>query len=633
LGDCPAIEDGRMATGNRGLITRLAHDCETKSRVRCWGIWACAALIVISAAIQYLAWRDKGATFDEPTHLLAAYVQTAEGDFRIDPENPPLWKYYVGLGMGKIQIDRANPLWDESLGSRAAEGTLVRETIYGQGNNTDQLVDAARFRMTLVGCALAVVTGWWARRLAGDVAAVVAVAALCFDPNFLAHAPLVKNDVAMALCLMLLMAGVWLMGEKAKAARCAAVIMLGAAAINVKFSGVIAFPLAGAALAVRALTNRPWEWLGRPVASRVGRCVCVLGLLIAMAVVSWAAIWACYQFRFSPTRDQQHFGLADILVTQAKGDWIAEHGGVAPPVANEMDAVVAQWQPTLATRTIIAALKHRLFPEAFLVGALHLSALSKTRVMFLAGSYSYRGWWWYFPLAWAVKTPITVIAALGLALGYYLWRRAEFRGLDRRGIFVTIFSAALYFAVAAVSGVDVGIRHLLPVYPYLCVLLGVAAAVAIRSFPKSTGAVLAAFLLGIAAEAAIAFPNFIPFIDEAFGGWRRGADLLSDSNVDWGEDLPALAAWQRENAGYSLQLCYFGSADPRYYGIHYVNLPGSMAPDDEENAGERPGAIAVSAGMLDDPLLPPQVRELLNRLRQTTPIAVLGHTIYVHAAP
>jgi 4-amino-4-deoxy-L-arabinose transferase-like glycosyltransferase len=632
LGDVEALADGSLAAGSGELERRLQLDSDTKSRQHLWGIVACAALIAISATIQYASWREKCATFDEPTHLLAAFAQTAEGDFRIDPENPPLWKYYLGLGMRPIQIDQANPLWNESLGSRAAEGTLVRETMYGGKNDPDRLIAAARSRMIFVGCVLAAVTAWWARRIAGDVAAVIAVAALCLDPNFLAHAPLVKNDVATALCLMLLMAAVSLLGERATPLRCAAIMGLCAAAINVKFSGVVAIPLAATALMVRAMMPRPWDWLGRRIASRTARAGCVLILLIGMLVVSWAVVWACYQFRFSPTRDDRHFGLADILVTQAKGDWIAEHGG-APPPANAIDSVVAQWRPTLGTRMILAALNHRIFPEAFLVGALHLSALSKTRVMFLMGSYSYRGWWWYFPGAWAMKTPLAIIVALALAAGFVVFRRTEFSKLDRWGIFVTVFAAAVYFAVAAASGVDVGVRHLLPAYPNAYVLLGVAAALAIRSFPKTTAALLAALFLGIAVETVITFPNFIPFVNVAFGGWPHGIDLLSDSNIDWGQDLPALEKWQSENPGYRLSLCYFGSADPRYYRIYYVNLPGSMAPDDGESMENRPGVVAVSAGMMNDPLVPQDQRELFQRLRRTTPIAVLGHTIYLYAMP
>lgn len=125
--------------------------------------------------------------------------------------------------------------------------------------------------MILLGCFLAGITGWWAWRLAGNVAAVVAVCALCFDPNFLAHAPLVKNDVATALVLMLLMAGVWLLGEKATIFRFVAVALMSAAAIDIKFSGILAVPMVGLVLLFRAVMKKPWQCFGRWLPSRPAR--------------------------------------------------------------------------------------------------------------------------------------------------------------------------------------------------------------------------------------------------------------------------------------------------------------------------------------------------------------------------
>lgn len=593
----------------------------------------CAALILISATIQWQAWLGKCATFDEPTHLMAAYLQTTESDFRIDPENPPLWKYYLAAGMAKVQIDRASPLWDALLRSRAAEGTFVRNTLYSTpANDPDALLRAAHARMIVVGGALAAVSGWWARRLAGNLAAIVAVAALCFDPNFLAHAPQVKNDVPIALCLILLMAAVSSLGEKATPLRFFVVALLSAAAINIKFTGILALPIAAAALLLRALLPKPWQCFGRAVQSRLGRISIAAAMVACLLPIMWASIWACYQFRFSPTPSpSEHFGLTDILRTRARGDWIAAHGGQTSPPSNVVDDFVAHWHPKPITRLTLAAIDHRLLPEAFLVGFLHLTGQSETRVMFLGGSISYTGWWYYFPLAMLFKTPLATLAALALAGIYCIARRLTSQFADPWAISATLLAPAIYFAAAVLSDVNVGIRHLLPVYPFLYILLGISAARSIRHFPKSTKLILAVLAAGLALESAAAFPNFVPFLNIASGGWRQGVTLLGDSNIDLGQDLPALADWQRQNPGLQLYLCYFGTADPRYYRIHYINMPGSMAPPDQNQIAGVPSVIAISAGTLRDPLIPASQQQLFRDLQSRPPLVVLGHTLYLYA--
>jgi 4-amino-4-deoxy-L-arabinose transferase-like glycosyltransferase len=602
-------------------------------RQSAWAIGVCAALMAASVILQWQAWRDKCATYDEPTHLIAAYLQTAESDFRVDPENPPLWRYYIAAGMARVQVDRTSQLWNAMLRTRAAEGTFVRDTLYSTpANDPDALLRAARSRMILLGCVLAGVSGWWAWRLAGNLAAIVAVGALCLDPNFLAHAPLVKNDVSIALCLMLLMAGVWLLGEKATALRFIAVALMAAAAINVKFTGILAIPMAGLALLLRSMMPRPWQCFGRSACSSFGRLCVAAALMTCLLLVAWASIWACYRFRFSPTpASDQHFGLTDILRTQAKGDWIAAHGGVTAPPPGIVDDLVQHWHPGLSTQLTLAAMKHRLLPEAFLVGLLHLSGQSETRLMFLAGSVSYAGWWCYFPLAMLYKTPLATLTAFGLAGVYWIVCRGQFQKEDSWAIAVAAMAPAIYFVSAVASHVNVGIRHLLPLYPFLYVLLGVVTARSFRQFPRSTKLILSVLMVGLAVETWISFPDFMPFFNAAAGGWRQGVGLLGDSNIDWGQDLPALAEWQRQNPDRQLYLCYFGTADPRYYKIRYVNVPGSTAPPDQNQPADAPRVIAISAAMLRNPLIPAAQHDLFRNLQMRPPLTVLGHTIYLYA--
>ena len=191
---------------------------------------ACGLLLIAFAIIAWSAWRQKSAAFDEPFHFTSAWLQTHYGDFRCNSEDPPLWKYYVAAGTSKndLPMDEQTPLWNRMLDSIPAASVLYSVKVLYQtpGIDADKLLRAARVRMVLIGVALGAAIAWWGWRLRGPLAAVVATAAFCLDPNFLAHSPIVKNDVPITLVFLLLMAAVWLLGERATLLRCAAVMLL-----------------------------------------------------------------------------------------------------------------------------------------------------------------------------------------------------------------------------------------------------------------------------------------------------------------------------------------------------------------------------------------------------------------------
>jgi len=140
-------------------------------------------------------------------------------------------------------------------------------------------------------------------------------------------------------------------------------------------------------------------------------------------------------------------------------------------------------------------------------------------------------------------------------------------------------------------------------------------------------------MAGLAVETFAAYPNFIPFFNVAAGGWQNGPNLLGDSNLDWGQDLPALAQWQREHPQYQLLLSYFGSADPRYYQIHYMRLPGSDSPPDETARDSRTPVYVLSGNAFHIPWLPREQQAFYDQLRRQKPLAVLGHCIYLYNSP
>jgi hypothetical protein len=244
----------------------------------------------------------------------------------------------------------------------------------------------------------------------------------------------------------------------------------------------------------------------------------------------------------------------------------------------------------------------------------------------------------FFPAAFLVKTPLPALALMAAGL----WLSARRR--ERRGELALLLAApAVYAAAALAAPLHLGHRHILPVYPFLFVAAGAAAS------PRRGRAGPRAVALGGAAACALsallvfappwrpqaAFPDFLAYFNELAGGPRGGGRVLVDSDLDWGQGLKSLAAWLRtRGVSEPVNLCYFGTAEPRFYGVRYVNLPGGLpfAPEAGFEKARVPGWLAISAtsfsGVYMDPALRTAWRDFLRRTDARL-AGVAGRSIYV----
>jgi hypothetical protein len=593
-----------------------------------------AGLLVLFALLGGTAWRDKSATFDEPLHFIGAWLETHYGDFRCDPEDPPLWKYYAvaGTNASALQFPRTGIVWDRMLDDRRVEGLFFRQVFfYMPGNDLMSVLPAARLRMLMLGVALGALIAWWAWRLGGPIAGAVAAGAFCLDPNFLAHAPLLKNDVPISLVFLWFMAALWGVGKRVTLLNTAALGLAIGAALSVKFSGVLVVPVLILALLVRAILGEPWPWLKGIAATRAARLGLAAVIGVASGAIGWLVVWGCYRFRYGPTTDPtQLFDFSEMWWIAAKHKAFAAYRAFSLPESVMRDWF-AHWNPGWVYRAMLWIGEHHLMPQAWVEGFLFTWGTAPGRYTFLMGGDAMWGRWYYFPIAMAVKTPTATLVAVGTALAYWGVRRFPASRLWDCASLLLV--PVVYLTTAMTSDLNLGIRHVLPVYPFLFIILGLTAAAGMRRRRRTATAAILVLTAGLAVETFAAYPDFIPFFNTVSGGWANGPNLLADSNVDWGQDLSSIARWQREHPQYQLFLYYFGSADPRYYGIHYVNLPGSNSLDDEMADNSRPRVFAVSANGFHQPFLGADDRAFYAKLQKQKPIAVLGHCIYLYNQP
>jgi hypothetical protein len=232
------------------------------------------------------------------------------------------------------------------------------------------------------------------------------------------------------------------------------------------------------------------------------------------------------------------------------------------------------------------------------------------------------------------KTPTATLAVGLLALALLLrpaWCRRLWTDPERRWALLCLFVPLLVLGLWSVTTkvTNAGVRYVLPLYPFLLVALGVAVARAWWKGVVWIRALLVTLAVALAAESLTAFPDYLSFFNALAGGSRGGIRLLGDANLDLGQDLPALAEWQRRHPGTKLYLSYFGTADPASYGIEYTNIPPGYRYGPQTQWPSEPGVIAVSASTLQGTRLNPRLRQVWRRFASREPLEVLGGTIYL----
>jgi hypothetical protein len=592
---------------------------------------ACGLLLTLFAATSWLAWQSKGITFDEPLHLIGSVLQVREGNFRIDSENPPLWKYLIALSNNPILDMKL----DEPPGGDSADippypsvqDYATQEVYSTPANDARALVRAGRVRMLPLAVLLGALIAFWSWRLGGPLAACVSLAAYSLDPNFLAHGLLVKNDVPISLLFTAIALSVWYVGRRVTILNACTLAFLLAAALTTKFSGLLAIPVLAIALLLRAALPTAWpilRWEASTFASRISAAAIIVFFCL---IVSWLSIWACYDFRYQP-RSGPTSDLKNMIETYASAQTVASHDSTYDVPQEQFQTWRREWKPDGVVLTVQWIAAHHLLPESYLVGFLHVQAVSLGGISFLMGQTSVHGWWYYFPLAMAFKTPLATLVALVLAAIICLFLP---RPRDRWAIIALATAPGLYMLSAMHTHMDIGLRHIFPVYPFLYIFLGIIAARAATRFGKPIAVVLAILFIGLTVETFAAFPDFIPFFNVAAGGSRGGARLLSDSNIDWGQELPDLARWQQKNPDYQLMLCYFGAADPRYYGIRYAKLPASFIPTDQTRPTGQQPYWAISVVALQGQYLNSKGKAFYAPFKNRVPTQILGGSIYLYA--
>lgn len=532
-----------------------------------WEWVALLAGLLLFALQAGLSSPQKSAAFDEEYHLAAGYAYLRTGDFRMSSSHPPLVNVLSALPL-LLRDDVALPVEHPSW----AEGDyfIFSDVFLWEANENPQaLLVLARWPVIVLGTLLAALLFVWARQWAGPAAGWAALLFAVFDPNLLANARLVTTDLGVALFLALAVWRLWRWLERPGRAN---LLLAGAAAglaMAAKFTGLLVGPIfLGIVLLYPRGAGRRWSGLGR---------------LALMGLVAYGVVWAVFRFDVGPVE-----GAPWALPVPAP---------FYPASAWETFQVIEQ-QP---------------------------------KTTFLLGETSPRGWWYYFPVALAVKTPLPLLLLAGAGMVLLLrsggWRAGS----------VLWAPPLMWMGLAMTARIAIGYRHILPVAPFL-ILLAATAVGKLWEQPRRRGLV-AGFILVAAAWQVVGtarlFPHYEAFFNELGGGAERGHEVLVDSNIDWGQDLIALRELLAARGIEEVNLAYFGTALPEAYGIRYQPLPGFLRfvvgpeVDGYNPYTPPPGWYAISLTSLRLGLLYQNV-DMYAYFRDLEPVDRAGYSIYLY---
>lgn len=549
-------------------------------------LWLIVGVTLIYFALMVGSMVGDSPTMDEQNHIARGLAFLRTGDPRLSLEHPPLINSLSALPlltMPELRLPTDHPSWERREGWYEFADLFM----WQYNHDVTRIVFLARLPIIFLAIALALAGFRFARALWGGAAALPAFVLLLFEPNLMAHGRYATTDMGGILFTFLTTYALWRLWQNPEGWNWRR-WLTGAILMGLAFgskTSALGFVVIWFVLALLPLYPTGTSRRGRQALIRVAQ-------LLSAGALSLVVVWGIFGFEWGSFK-----------------------------FYSETLASFNRWTGPMPT---------------FWAGIEQITLLSGGRATsFLLGRFSENGWAWYFPAAFLMKTPLVLIILALIATIMLLKTRAT----RQRALFLLVPVVGFY-VLAAQSALNIGYRHVLPALPYLLLMASGLAAVELRTYgqrPFSPRALLVGGQIVLVGVAIWIYPSYLSYFNPAVGGPPNGYRLLTDSNVDWGQDLLRLKAWMHDNDVDSVKLGWFGTADPEYYGIPHEPLPGlgrdryfrlwwepPFTPEHPE-----PGIYAISASSIWEPPLRVEEKRIYAWFRDREPDDRIGYSILI----
>ena len=515
--------------------------------------------------------KTDSATADEPIHLLSGYATLTDHHLLFDPEHPFLVKAFAALPLLWLQ-----PQMPHDAANLSPNQTQIDYNTYYQANQWGwqllfqgsddpyQVLFAARLMMIGVTIGLALVIFWWAKQLFGTVPALFTLALFSFDPNLIAHGKFINTDIGASLFFIGVLASFW------NFLRYRNYRWLVITGLTLGLGMLTKFSLGMLAVILPILTliwlyyhrhdltaiqphafNRLNTWLKLSVAHKIW--LQYIASVTSIGLIALSLIWLGYGTLMAVNPAQNPAQRPDIL------------------------------QPG---NTILSVL-----PPTYAKGVANIVA--PNRQGYLLGQCFEGSRWDYFPLLSLFKTPLPTLLIIAAALGFYLYQR--FRTTPRTLSFTSYFfivPTIVYLAISGLTGINIGIRHVFPIYILVLLVAGYGLAQLLRLGQRRAklklSLTVSIILAGsVAASSFMAWPYYLPYYNILAQEPQDIPFVADDSNTDWGQGTKALAEYVAQNQINTIAFDNFISRTE----ADYLQIPYTGA---DANNHEYKGYLAIS---------------------------------------
>lgn len=587
------------------------------------------SLFLFVFLLAILSLIEDSATSDEPPHIVAGYSYLTQKDMRLNPEHPPLLKDLAAFPLLFLNLNfpKEDIAWQQPDGPYWwHQFNLGGKFLYESGNDPDKILFFARLPMVLLLLLCGYFIFKFAKEFFEEKVALLALFFFAFSPTFLAHGRLVTTDVGAALGVVF---ASFFFFKALKNPNFKNIFLAGIAlgiSQLLKFSLILILPFFVFLSFIWMLIFKDWK---NPL--RVLFFSFLLWILI---------VWLVYGvqiYNYSPERQ-----LRDTKITLESfegGSSSIKETCLSPINIRKIKRCPAEIIIWASNKPIIRALAQ------YGLGLLMIfQRAAGGHTTYFLGEVSASGWKIYFPFVYLIKEPLPFHLLAFISLCYFALKIKEpiYKNFfERLKIFIKedfvtfamIFWLIIYWAVSIKSNLNLGVRHLLPIFPFTIILVARGVIFWLKNTKLTKISLLILFFLIFWQIISVLkiFPHFLSYANELVGGPEQLYLYTVNSNLDWGQDLKRLKKWVNENKIEKIYLDYFGGGNPNYYlREKYERWWGQRNPKDLPKGS----FLAISATALQGGRGLPvkgfdQAWGYYFWLNNYSPIAKIGYSIFV----
>ena len=564
-------------------------------------VLAAVALLTLQAMLAVRSLVRENPTVDEVIHMPAGVTYWQTGSFRLYHHNPPLVKLVAALpvlaaspAMGRAYQSRS---WQQDPPNKMV---FAHEFMEANARRYFELFTQARLVMPLFAVVGGVVVFAWSRALYGNLGGLVSLALWTFCPNVLAHARLVTTDMGAAALGLLATYLFWRELKAPSWSRATlAGLALGLAQLS-KFSLLILYGIWPALAALQLVLDRESRGHVR-VLPRHAALVVALSVLVIDLGYGFEGVGiplGRYEF-------------ACGSLTRPVPPGVRRPASPDPLLNGAYQYRINRFRGTLLDRLPAPLPKHYLlgFDDQKLEAEGIPNKFLSDRPLgpkgdelqgypvYLDGTLQQTSWWYYYLLALVYKVPegtwaLVVASFVVLALS----PRSRASWFDEWTVLAV--PAFVLFVMSVFTNINLGVRYVLPAFPFVYVSAGKlapwAAGLSGALARRAAWAFVGLGLLASASATLWVHPHYLAYFNALSGGPSRGAEHLIDSNLDWGQDLVNLRDWLAEHApGERVGIAYFGQINPEVFAARGETFDWFQPPPRPETMNPLPRRYAL----------------------------------------